>query len=199
MTLSRFLRGILLVGLLSSLFSAVFGAAAGNGVVSTEDGFVDIDLPIVDTKKTTTGLVSVIARGEVSGSVVGFAVDINPSWKAKATDDGAVVFYWGYAQLRSTGEESDGFVRLLAEMYERPGLEISMPRRIEVEAVGLANDPAKVLTSPTKMKFFFNPDSEEEDYAEVFLNLDIPAKKLEFHEKDPEYREPLLRALGAGI
>lgn len=185
------------MGILFSLYTTVFGSKVEKGTLSKEDGFVDIDLPIVDSKKTPTGLVSVIARGEVRGKVVAFAVDINPSWKRKLTDDKMIAFYWGSGQFRSVGQESDNFVHLLAEMYQRPDLQASMPARIAVEAVGLANDPSDVFKSPTKMKFFFNSDSDK-NYAEVFLNLDIPAKKLEFHEKDPEYREPLLRTFGAG-
>lgn len=180
------------MGILFSLFTTAFGAGIEKGIISTEEGFVDIDLPIADFKKTTSGL-SVIARGEIRGTVVAFAVDINPSWKRKLADDKKVAFYWGSGQFRSLGQESDNFVQLLAKMYKHPDVRASMTRRIEVEAVGLANDPSDVLTTPTKMKLFFNSNSEK-DYAEVFLNLDIPAKKLEFHEKDPEYREPLLRA-----
>ena len=69
-----------------------------------------------------------------------------------------------------------------------------MPSRIDVDAVGLASDPRLVKSNPVKMKLFFNPDSES-NYAEVFLNLDLNTKVLQFHEKDPEYREPLLRTL----
>ncbi len=195
MASKNFIRGIVIIGMISSLYTAVFGSVK-KGIVSTEEGFVDIDLPIVESKKTPTGLVSVIARGYIRGRVVAFAVDINPSWKRKLTDDKKVAFYWGNGRFRSLGQESDNFVRLLSEMYQRPALHASMQARIEVEAVGLNNGPPDVFKAPTKMKLFFKPYSTKE-YAEVYLNLDIPAKKLEFHEKDPEYREPLLHVFGA--
>jgi len=183
----------MLIGILASFWGFIFGERINRGSVSTAEGFVDINLPIVKSEKAVSGLVSVVARGEIDGRIVGFAVDVDPNWKAKPTDDGKVVFYWGSARIKSIGKESDNFVRLLAELYKSPKPSSVMPPKIEVEAVGLANDPSRVFESPTKMKFFFASNSEE-SYAEVFLNLDVPGKKLEFHEKDQEYRGPLLRA-----
>jgi len=148
MNTPRHIRGILIVGILFSLASTVFGSGGGKGIVSTEDGFVDIDFPIVDSKKTATGLVSVIARGEVQGNAVGFAVDINPSWKPKPTTDKRIIFYWGSAQFRSIGKESDTFVRVLAGMYRRPCPAAYMPLRIYVEAVGLAEELIENDTLP---------------------------------------------------
>lgn len=190
------LRWLLFAAILAGLFGVLFGRSAGKGSVSLEDGFVDIGLPIVEFRREPDGLVLVTARGEVRGRNVGFAVDIVPGWKEQRTDAREIVFYWGWARLRSIGAQSDAFVRLLAELYARPAPRAVMPDRVDAEAAGLLNDPALVLEHPTKMKLFFRPDSEQ-DYAEVFLNIDIPEKKLEFREKDPEYREPLLRALGA--
>ena len=46
-----------------------------------------------------------------------------------------------------------------------------------------------------RMKFFFNPDGEEALYSEVFINIDLSEKRLEFNEKDNDYRAPLLRSL----
>jgi hypothetical protein len=62
------------------------------------------------------------------------------------------------------------------------------------DAGGLEGDPARVLSSPVRMKFFFHSSSEAR-YAEVFTNIDVQAGRLEFHEKDPSYRVALVRAL----
>jgi hypothetical protein len=68
---------------------------------------------------------------------------------------------------------------------------------IDVEAVGLASDPRSLEVAPVHMKLFFNSESSEERYAEVFLNTDVPGRMIQFHEKDMDYRQPLLRALHA--
>ena len=162
--------------------------------MSTADGFVDIDLPIIQAESKLSSLVSVVARGKIQGSVVGFAVDLDSKWIVKPIENANASFYWGKARLRSIGPDSDAFSKLLAGLYQLPCATAKMPSHIEVEVVGLANDPRLVKSNPTKMKLFFNANSEN-NYAEVFLNLDLNSKVLEFHEKDPEYRAPLLRAL----
>jgi hypothetical protein len=45
------------------------------------------------------------------------------------------------------------------------------------------------------MKLFFE-NEEPNRYAEVFVNVIAPERRIELHEKDPEYRKPLLCALG---
>jgi hypothetical protein len=45
------------------------------------------------------------------------------------------------------------------------------------------------------MKAFFFDDGQDERYAEVYTNIDLREKRLEFREKDPEYRAPLVAAL----
>lgn len=167
------------------------------GRLSTADGFVDIDLPIVEIDSKSPNLVSVIARGKVQGAVVGLAVDLSPNWIAKPIENANVSVYWGKARLRSIGPESDAFSKLLAGLYRLPCTTAKMPSRIDVEAVGLSNDPRLVKSSPTKMKLFFSANSEK-NYAEVFLNLDLNTKVLQFHEKDLGYRAPLLRGLCGG-
>lgn len=193
MALSRLARCFIL-GFLGSLFGAASGAEPPSGQLSTADGFVDIDLPIVQAESKSSALISVVARGKIQGSVVGFAVDLDSKWIEKPIENANSSFYWGKARFRSIGPDSDAFSKLLAGLYQLPCVTSKMPSRIEVEVVGLANDPRLVKSSPTKMKLFFNANSES-NYAEVFLNLDLKSKVLEFHEKDPEYRAPLLRAL----
>lgn len=182
------------MGFLSSLFGASSNAEPSGGNLSTADGFVDIDLPIIQVESKLSSLVSVVARGKIQGAVVGFAVDLDSKWIVKPIENANASFYWGKGRLRSIGPDSDAFSKLLAGLYQLPCATVKMPSRIEVEVVGLANDPRLVKSNPTKMKLFFNANSEN-NYAEVFLNLDLNSKVLEFHEKDPEYRAPLLRAL----
>ena len=182
------------MGILSALFGAASNAEPTGGRFSTADGFVDIDLPIVQVESKSSTLVSVIARGKIQGVVVGFAVDLDSKWIEKPIENANNSFYLGKARLRSIGSDSDVFTKLLASLYQLPCATSRMPSRIEVEAVGLANDPRLVKSNPTKMKLFFNSNSES-NYAEVFLNLDLNSKILEFHEKDPGYRAPLLRSL----
>src|SRR5205823_11415407 len=67
-----------------------------------------------------------------------------------------------------------------------------MVSSVDASVVGLEGDPEHVLDGMTKMKFFFYNSGPDERYAEVFINVDAKNQVLQFHEKDPEYRKPLL-------
>lgn len=43
-----------------------------------------------------------------------------------------------------------------------------------------------------KIKLFFESDDESR-YAELYLNIDLPATRLELAERDPDYRGPIVR------
>ena len=55
-----------------------------------------------------------------------------------------------------------------------------------------------MLDVPTEMKIFFSDSGPEDKYAEIYINIDTKRGVLQFYEKDPDYRVPLLRALSEG-
>ena len=83
----------------------------------------------------------------------------------------------------------------LAELYELPIALGAMRSETKVAVVGLANDPKLLPDNPTHMKLFFE-NEDPERYAEVYVNIVAPEQRLELHEKDPDYRRPVLLALG---
>jgi len=192
-------RRMTLVGALGSLLGGLgsrnaHAADVGPGRVSTEEGFVDIDLPIADVRREADGAVAITARALIDNVIVGFAIDIRRDWKATPLS-GSDFLYFGKVSLRSLGEDSNRFVALLARLYKVSQPSRPMLVKLELVAVGLADDPSKVMTTPVRMKLFFDPDDEGSGEAEVYVNVDVAARKLQFNEKDPEYREPLVRAL----
>jgi hypothetical protein len=147
--------------------------------------------------KNPSGSITLVARGVLAAQPVGFSVEVHPSWKESPIDGGGGVLYWGRATIRSIGPASDNFITALARLYSLPDPRHVMLSTIDVEAVGLASDPRSLEVAPVHMKLFFNSESSEERYAEVFLNTDVPGRMIQFHEKDMDYRQPLLRALHA--
>jgi hypothetical protein len=165
------------------------------GKVGDEEGFLDIDLPLVSVQIVDDGSRRFVALGTISDVEMGFAVTLGTDWHPKQTDDGAATFYWGLGSFERTGVESDNFVRFVAMTYGLPvSGDQSMIQNVHTEVVGLGSNPAGAVQAGAKMKFFFHSDSEER-YAEVFVNVDVEQGFLEFHEKDNEYRAPLVRAL----
>lgn len=118
-----------------------------------------------------------------------------PSWNPQAVEGIDDAFYWGEAFFRSTGFESETFIKSLATLYGATVNDVSVPEKVYAQVVGLACNPEQIEELPCKMKFFFNPDGKEDLYSEVFINIDTVAKELEFNEKDNDYRAPLLRSL----
>jgi hypothetical protein len=184
------------MGILASILGSAKATAQQVRSVG-EDGFVDLDLPMSSRTRNPSGSTTFVARGILGKDPVGFSIEIHPEWKKSEHEGGAVVFYWGCATIRSIGPASDNFVTALARLYGLSAPNAGMLPIIETEAVGLATDPKGIEANRVMMKLFFNSESAEEHYAEVFLNIDVPNRMVEFHEKDEDYRKPLLRALYA--
>lgn len=60
--------------------------------------------------------------------------------------------------------------------------------------ISLGGDPRDLTKGPVKIKLFFESE-EEDDYAELYTNIELAAHRLEVHEKDEGYRLPVIRAL----
>lgn len=170
-----------------------FALASPDVRISEDHGFIDIDLPIT-AMSDNDGLVKITSRGSVDGTEVGFEVDFASKGGSGVRSNLPV----GVARIRSIGVPSDHFVMLLAQRYRLPMPAPRMVSSIDASMVGLEGDPQHVLDRTTKMKFFFFDSGPEERYAEVFINVDAKNRILEFHEKDEDYRKPLLLDLTKG-
>lgn len=197
MKIRETLKHLKRVKIAASILSCFILAAAASepeapaGHISEAAGFVDIDLPITEITREA-GLTRIAARGNIGGTVVGFEVDF-PSTSKRS--DEKIPLSLGTAQIRTLGAVSNSFVTLLASRYKIPAPAKTMVPSVYASVVALQGDPAQVLNGVTQMKFFFFDSGPEDRYAEVFVNVDAKNRVLEFHEKDPDYRRPLLLAL----
>jgi hypothetical protein len=104
--------------------------------------------------------------------------------------------------LKSTGKESDNLLQLLAKLYHQktePSLKFT--DSIAVNYVNLKEflenkeeKEGKPFTNASKNKLFFE-DKSENDYAELYLNLNPEEHWIELAEKDEEYRPLLIKFL----
>lgn len=181
---------------MSALFS-VFGfdaeAQPPPGQVDREEEFVDITLPVAAYRQTNDGGLQVVARGVIRGVTVGLAIELAPAWSPQPIEDASVTVYWGNGSLVSIGSDSDAFVALLASEYGMPAAE-RMVGRVDVTLAGMDDDPSGLLTSPAKIKTFFDRGLDV-DYGEVFVNIDLQVGVVEFRDKDAEYHAGVLRSL----
>ena len=98
--------------------------------------------------------------------------------------------------LRSLGVQSDRLLVVIDELYGTAQHPRRMRPQTDFTGISLEGDPRHLNAGATKIKLFFESEDEKR-YAELYLNIDLGAAKLELAEKDPDYRAPIVRALSA--
>ena len=160
-----------------------------------EEGFVDLLLYIREHKIQPDGTQLMRAVGLHKGSEVGLVVMLGSRWSAGSLGkDWAVTTHQGTATYESIGPQSDALVRVLNDLYQTKLAAADMKPRVEFTAISLGGDPRDLSKEKVHIKLFFEADNDEE-YAEVFTNIDLPHRRLEIREKDNAYRTPLMKAL----
>jgi len=162
--------------------------------VVDEEGFADFDFPLIRAAQVDDGGWLISARGHLTDKTIGFDVRLRGDWKPQDVDDGAFTVFWGSGAIIRTGAESDDFCGLLHDKYQLVGSSRLMPDLVETMVVSLGTDPIRINEEPLKMKMLVEPEGDESEYAEFFLNVDLRGEIVQFHEKDNEYRENLIKA-----
>jgi hypothetical protein len=161
------------------------------------EGFVDLDMRIVRAGSLEDGGFLLEAKCRREQEIMGFALMLSGEWDAQPLGESGEHAYWGTARLISLGQESDTLVAALDSIYGTNLGVCTMPGQLDVMVVGIGDDPSQLASAPIHMKLFFEPDDKTQTrYAEVFLNVYLEERRLELHEKDPEYRAPMMRVLG---
>ncbi len=172
--------------------------AAPPEVTSEEEaGFHDLVFYIQDHQRLSDGSQSIHVIGTHKGRPLGLEVVLGPSWRAGSLGkDIPLVIYRGMVSYRSTGADSDAFVQVLDVLYGAKVSPKAMGKATQFTAISLGGDPRDLTKGPVKIKLFFESEKEEE-YAELFTNIELAAHRLEVHEKDESYRSQIVRALQA--
>ena len=120
---------------------------------------------------------------------------LSPNWKkTKLSKDIPIVTAKGNISLKSVGTDSDALIQVLDELYQTKLTPKTMHDETPFTGISLEGDPGELSMGIAKIKLFHEKGGEEA-YAEAFINIDLKAGKVELREKDPDYRQPLVRAL----
>jgi hypothetical protein len=163
-----------------------------------EEGFFDINLAISTAEVESNYLIVVgegLFHGKNVGLKVGFQLNMRHGIVGAKADQSA--FMQDGIRFASTGRESDRLLEAMAELYGLPSQERHFVSNLGMVALLLADHPVDLRLQRSPFKVFINHDSGPERYAELFVNVDLSAKRLELHEKDPEYRRNVVSALSA--
>ena len=103
-------------------------------------------------------------------------------------------------RARTGGPTSSGanhvcaLLQILDQLYATKLQPTTIRPTTAFTAISLGGEPSDLTKGPTKIKLFFESDAEDR-YAELFTNIDLANGVLQIHEKDPEYRSALIKAL----
>lgn len=201
------LTNLIIMGLLSWLFGSCGPKPDSPAKASSEitasmepQGFVDLAFSLASHERSPDGIQTCIARGTHNGAEVGFRFRLPAEWKQGTLGDTGLTTYQSTITLESLGTPSDRFVAALAELYGGSLHPKSMTPEVTFTAISLGGIPAALEKGAVKIKLFVEPNEDSEEayemfYAEHYLNIDLAARTVEFHEKDEAYRDAVLRAL----
>ena len=96
----------------------------------------------------------------------------------------------GRITYRSVGSDSDSLLQALAALYKLPRKGAVFARTADADIVFLDVNEREMAG-----KVFFAANGPQSAYAELYTNIDKQRHVLEIHEKDPEYRQNVLKAL----
>jgi len=159
------------------------------------EGFHDLVFAIEDHKKLSNGSQTLLASGMYKGRKLSLEIYLGPEWRSGSLDaDVPLTTYRGAMSYRSVGAESDLLLQVMDELYGTKQGPKAMNKVTEFTAISLGGDPRDLAKEPVKIKLFFESNAEDQ-YAELFTNIDLKARKLHINEKDEEYRTAIVRAL----
>lgn len=161
--------------------------------------FVDLLFGVGQVMPQVGGAVLISLRATFDQQEVGFSRKVPievPAGLLTGKSDLSVRLAPDRIEILSDGELSDRFVTALQKLYKTGNRPLKMAPRISVSAVNLADNDQILNRDLIQLKLFFNDHSTNSDeYAECFLNLDLPHNYVEVAEKDSDYRKPLIKAL----
>jgi hypothetical protein len=175
----------------------------GNSILDqhSEEGFVDLTFRVSDLSDDGEHYRFHLAasyKGRAVGMDVVLVKGIQGGFNGEMNLVKEYVYRLGVRFLRS-GPESDRLISAISELYGAENSQRKMVSEETFTAIALHQGGLDMESEPVKLKIF-GKDGEpfdEEAYYESFFNVDLPNQFVFWNEKDPDYRQPLLRALSA--
>jgi hypothetical protein len=189
------------MGIFSRWFGPSGGGALPNLTSGTEEGWCDCSFRVENQRRSPSDKQLLRAEAMHQGARVAVDVVLDREWEKVCLSEDPPIWGWrGIVRLQRSGTDSDALVQSLDALYD-VGTGVSrMASEVTFTAISLEGNPGRLQEGRLKLKLFYEPESATEDeagerYAEVYLNIDLSASRLELAEKDQDYRLPLLQAL----
>ncbi len=162
----------------------------------SEEGCADLVLAIVANRSIPGPGRCFDVHATHEGELVGLRVELSAEWRRGKI--GEIPSFSGIVTYRSLGDLSDRFVSLLDRLYGTGLSPSRMSDAVSFTALTLGDDPGTMDSSVVHTKLFFERDDEER-YAELYTNVDLPRGVVQILEKDEGYRRAIIQALAGAI
>lgn len=160
-----------------------------------EDGFVDLVFSIKEFS-IHNSYYEIRVENEYKNQIIGFGLQIlkgmKPGVVGSEIDNSA--FYKKSIKLISIGEKSDKFLSSISEVYKIPTTKANLVKNIELTSFALEGNPTDLEHSHINFKVFHDVP-EQDRYWEMYFHIDVSKKEVQLHEKDLEYRKPIITTL----
>lgn len=170
--------------------------------VSGEDGWVDLGFRLIGHETQGDGEFHLFcAAAHHEGRPLAFNILWPALWNfdpPRGAPPGVFAFSGPLAFVNARPLERS-FIETLAEVYRLPAPDGGMANFTEVAAVSIEGDPERVMEERVRLKLLFGPDDDSPiPYAELYLVIDVPERRVELQEKHPDWREAILAGLAQG-
>lgn len=90
---------------------------------------------------------------------------------------------------------SENFIESIINSYELKLSNLKLKEISTIECGSLTENPLDYKNKEVKFKCFIDSTNEKNLYAELYINIDLPNKKIYINEKDTSYRENIVKYL----
>lgn len=164
---------------------------------NAEEGFVDLGFSIRTREALPDGSQALNVYGLHHGREVGITVILGSKWKKGSLGTNpSIPTYTGLITYQTLGPASDAFIEVLDQLYTTKLQPRTIRPKTDFAGISLEGEPANLTKGPLKIKLFFESEAEDR-YAELYTNIDLANGVLQIHEKDSDYRAPIIKALRA--
>ena len=166
-------------------------------LTQTDDDFVDFSFDIINTKKKLFGSIILECAACNEGKNVGFCLEIKCNMRGITNNDFRTFHtYPKGMKLTYQKDLSDDFISSVSQLYGFGGTDLKLKESAYIECGAINVNPMNLQTEEVQFKCFLEANDEAK-YAEFYINVDLPNQKLYFNEKDPDYRENIIRYFSA--
>jgi hypothetical protein len=182
-----------------SAYVDAFSGLETDGLADGEQPFCDLTFDLVnrriagrrklfgaDERALGGTAMATTPRGEV-----GFAFEMAPVDRWRSQIDDGLSTAWGCITLRSVGAPTDRLLQEYRDWFSLDG-DSAATEALVAPAVIIGGSVASFEHEKVRAKLFLQHAEDDETYSEVYLNIDLPASRVELKEKDIAYRAKLV-------